>query len=47
MDDAHATTTVADPRNVSYAHLMYALHAFAVLTGILTAASILGQFVFA
>jgi uncharacterized membrane protein len=47
MDDASATTTiVADPRNESYAHLMYALHAFAVVTGILTAASIVGQFVF-
>ncbi len=47
MDEDSATTTVAlDPRNVSYAHLMYALHAFAVVAGILTAASIVGQFIF-
>jgi uncharacterized membrane protein len=40
------TTVVADPRHVSYTHLMYALHAVAVVVGILTAASIVGYFLF-
>ncbi len=40
------TAVAAEPRHVSYTHLMYGLHAFAVLMGILTAASILGQFLF-
>src|SRR5690606_27906933 len=43
----HDTTTVAaDPRHVSYTHLMYGLHAFAVLMGLFTSASIVGQFLF-
>jgi len=41
-----ATTVAVDPRHVSYTHIMYALHAFAVLTGILTTASIVGKFLF-
>jgi uncharacterized membrane protein len=41
-----ATTVAADPRHVSYTHLMYGLHAFAVLMGVLTAATIVGQFLF-
>lgn len=40
------TTVAADPRHVSYTHLMYGLHALAVLIGIFTAASIVGQFLF-
>lgn len=40
------TTVAAVPRLVSYTHLMYGLHAIAVLMGILTAASIVGQFLF-
>jgi uncharacterized membrane protein len=40
------TTVAVDPRQVSYTHLMYGLHAIAVLMGILTAASIVGQFLF-
>ena len=31
---------------VSYAHVIYALHALAVLTGIFTSASIAGRFLF-
>lgn len=34
----------ADPRHVSYTHLMYGLHAVAVVIGILTAATIVGNF---
>lgn len=40
------TTVAADPRHVSYTHLMYGLHAVAILVGIFTAASIVGQFLF-
>ena len=36
----------ADPRHVSYTHLMYALHSLSILMGALTAASIAGVFVF-
>jgi uncharacterized membrane protein len=47
MDTSPTATTVAvDPRHVSYAHLMYALHAAAIVIGILTAASIVGAFLF-
>ena len=35
-----------DPGLVSYAHVIYALHALAVLTGVLTTESIAGRFVF-
>lgn len=35
-----------DPRQVSYTHLMYGLHGFAIAIGILTAATIVGQFLF-
>lgn len=45
MEPPPAATTVAvDPRHVSYTHLMYGLHALAVLIGILTAATVVGQF---
>ena len=40
------TTVVADPRHVSYTHVMYALHSLSLLMGALTAASIAGLFVF-
>ena len=47
MEDPSAATMVAvDPRHVSYAHLMYALHATSLVIGALTAASIAGKFVF-
>jgi uncharacterized membrane protein len=47
MEDASTATTLAvDPRQVSYTHLMYALHAVAVLIGMLTVASIAIRFVF-
>lgn len=36
----------ADPRHVAYTHLMYGLHALAVLVGVLTVASIAVRFVF-
>jgi uncharacterized membrane protein len=35
-----------DPGLVSYAHLIYGLHACAVLTGILTSSTIAGRFLF-
>jgi uncharacterized membrane protein len=47
MDTSSTATTVAvDPRHVSYTHIMYALHAAAIVIGILTSASIVGKFVF-
>jgi uncharacterized membrane protein len=46
-DDDHGTTQVrTNPGLVTYTHVMYALHAFAVVMGILTSASIVGQFIF-
>lgn len=39
-------TSAVDPRHVSYTHLMYGLHAVAIVIGILTAATIVGQFLF-
>ncbi len=47
MEDPSAATMVAvDPRHVSYAQLMYALHATSLVIGVVTAASIAGRFVF-
>jgi uncharacterized membrane protein len=46
MDDTASNADAADPRHVSYTHIMYALHAFSILMGLLTAASIAGWFVF-
>lgn len=47
MDTSPTATTVAvDPRHVGYTHIMYALHASAVVIALLTSASILGKFVF-
>lgn len=48
MDSSpHAVTTVAaDPRDVSYAHLMYALHAASVVFGVLSTVAILTAFLF-
>jgi uncharacterized membrane protein len=47
MEDAPDAAAVAvDPRQVSYTHIMYGLHAFSILMGLLTAASIAGWFVF-
>lgn len=45
-DPPTATTVVVDPRDVTYTHLMYALHAAAVIIGMLSAASIAIRFVF-
>ncbi|MEO6080155.1 MAG: hypothetical protein ABIQ86_10295 [Steroidobacteraceae bacterium] len=47
MDDSPAATTVAvDPRHISYAHVMYALHAATIVIGIVSAAMIVTAFVF-
>jgi uncharacterized membrane protein len=40
------TTVVADPRHVSWAHLMYALHAVSIVSGVLTTVAILTAFLF-
>lgn len=44
MDES--STATVDPRHVSYTHIMYGLHAFSILMGLLTAASVAGWFVF-
>jgi uncharacterized membrane protein len=41
-----ATTVTVDPGLVSWTHWMYALHALAILIGVVTSASIVGKFVF-
>jgi uncharacterized membrane protein len=47
MDNSSTATTVTvDPRLVSWTHWMYALHALAILIGVVTTASIVGKFVF-
>lgn len=48
MDDSSfARTTVAvDPRQVGYVQIMYILHTVAILTALLTGASVAGKFVF-
>jgi uncharacterized membrane protein len=47
MDSSTTATTVAvDPRHVSYTHLMYALHATAILIGLLSTAFIVTKFIF-
>jgi uncharacterized membrane protein len=55
MDEPAASATpgaaagaamAADARLLRYTHLIYALHAFAVLTGIVSAATIAGHFLF-
>lgn len=46
MDDPTATTQAIDSRHVSYAHVMYALHALAVLIGMTSVAFIATRFVF-
>ena len=48
MNDTHNEQTQLQPTSglVSYTHLIYALHSFAVLTGLLTSGSVAGRFVF-
>jgi uncharacterized membrane protein len=47
MDNSSTATTVTvDPRLISWTHWMYALHALAILIGVVTSASIVGKFVF-
>ena len=41
-----ATTVTVDPRLVSWTHWMYALHALAIVIGVVTSASIVGKFIF-
>ena len=41
-----ATTVAVDPRHISYAHIMYALHAVSILTGAAGSAFIATYFVF-
>jgi uncharacterized membrane protein len=43
---SEATTAVADPRHVSYTHLMYALHAASIVIGVMSTAFIVTSFVF-
>lgn len=45
-DAQEATQVTASPGLVSYTHLMYGLHAVAILLGIFTSATIVGQFLF-
>jgi uncharacterized membrane protein len=40
------TTVLADPRHVSYTHLMYALHAASIVIGVMSTAFIVTSFVF-
>jgi uncharacterized membrane protein len=46
MEDSPASTAKVEPGLVQYTHLMYGLHALSILTGLLTAATIAGRFVF-
>jgi uncharacterized membrane protein len=46
MNNSSTATTVADPRQVSYTHLMYALHAVSIVIGILSTAFIVTAFLF-
>ena len=48
MIDTHSNQAQPQPASglVSYTHLIYALHSFAVLTGLLTSGSVAGRFVF-
>ncbi len=47
MEDSPASSgTVVDRGLVQYTHLMYGLHALSILTGLVTAATIAGRFVF-
>jgi uncharacterized membrane protein len=46
MEDPPASTATVEPGLVQYTHLMYGLHALSILTGLLTAATIAGRFVF-
>lgn len=44
MEPRFESATAPDPRHLSYTQVMYLLHAIAVAIGILTAASIVGNF---
>ena len=44
--DTAATQRVADPGLIQYTHIIYALHALAVLIGVFGFATIVGNFVF-
>jgi uncharacterized membrane protein len=46
MDDGTLVATNPDPSVLNTAHLVYALHTLSLLIGILTAATVVGAFVF-
>ncbi len=48
MNATHGNQAPPQPANglVTYTHVVYALHSFAVLTGLLTSGSVAGRFVF-
>jgi uncharacterized membrane protein len=47
MDNSSTATTVAaDPRHVTYVHVMYALHAASIVIGVLSTSFILAAFLF-
>lgn len=46
MEESPANASTVDPGYVSYTHMMYALHALSIVTGLLTAASVAGKYVF-
>jgi uncharacterized membrane protein len=46
MEDRVLVTTDPDPSVLNTAHLVYALHTLSLLIGILTAATVVGAFVF-
>ncbi len=46
MDQTPNTTIVADPSDITWTHVIYALHAFGVVLGVATSAAIVTSFVF-
>jgi uncharacterized membrane protein len=47
MDNSSTATTVAaDPRHVTYTHIMYALHAASIIIGVLSTSFIVTAFLF-
>jgi uncharacterized membrane protein len=46
MEESPGSGTTVDHGLVQYTHLMYGLHTLSILTGLLTAATIAGRFVF-
>lgn len=46
MDQTPSTTVVADASDITWTHVIYALHAFGVVLGVATSAAIVTSFVF-